>query len=168
MLNARILFFVTRQRAARWDPVFSTTVRGKMVAVIGTGVMGGATAERAQQAGLRVIGVNASGRPHNAVDEMFTPADLDTVLARADFVVVNVPAIPATLALIGRRRLDIMKLTAGLVNMARADVVDKPALADKLTLGELSGAVLDVFDVKPLPPNSPPWATPNMIITPHV
>ena len=168
MLNARIPFFVTRQRAARWDPVFSTTARGKTVAVIGTGVMGRATAERVRQAGLKVIGVNASGRPHDAVDEIFTSADLDTVLARADFVVVNVPAIPATRGLIGRRQLDMMKPTAGLVNMARADVVDQAALADKLTRGELAGAVLDVFDVEPLPRDSPLWSTPNLIITPHV
>ncbi len=168
MLNARIPFFVTRQRAARWDPVFSTSARGKTVAVIGTGAMGGATAERVRQAGLKVIGVNASGRPHDAVEEMFTPADLGEVLARADFVVVNVPAVPATRGLIGRRELDRMKPTAGLVNMARADVVDQGALADKLTRGELAGAVLDVFDLEPLPPDSPLWSTPNLIITPHV
>ena len=52
--------------------------------------------------------------------------------------------------------------------MARADVVDQVALADKLTRGELAGAVLDVFDVEPLPPESPLWSTPNLIITPHV
>ena len=168
MLNARIPFFVTCQRAARWDPVFSTAAQGKTVAVIGTGTMGGATAERARQAGLRVIGVNEDGEPHAAADEMFTSADLGVVLPRADFVVVNLPLTAKTRGIIGRQQLDMMKPTAGLVNMASAGIVDEDALADKLTRGELAGAVLDVFNVEPLPPDSPLWSTPNLIMTSHV
>src|SRR5262245_22006887 len=57
---------------------------------------------------------------------------------------------------------------AGLINMAAALVVDYEALAAKLTRGELSGAILDVFDPEPLPAESPLWTTPHLLISPHV
>jgi glyoxylate/hydroxypyruvate reductase A len=60
-----------------------------------------------------------------------------------------------------------MKPEAGLINMARAGLVDYEALADKLARGEIGGAILDVFDPEPLPPTSPLWSTPNLIMTPH-
>ena len=168
MLSARIPYFVDRQREARWDPVFSTGARGKTVVVVGTGVMGVAAMGRAREVGLVVIGVNASGRPHPAADETMPVADLARVLPRADFLVITAPSIPSTQGLIGRRELDLMKPTAGLVNIARGHLVDQAALADKLTRGELAGAILDVFDREPLPPESPLWSTPNLIMTPHV
>ena len=90
------------------------------------------------------------------------------VLPRADVVLVTVPLTAETRRLLGRKELDLLPPHAGLVNMARAGVVDYAALADKLARGELSGAVLDVFDPEPLPPDSPLWRTPNVILTPHV
>ncbi len=130
--------------------------------------MGGAAAVRAKQLGLRVIGVRNSGRPHPAVDDMFKPDGLDEALRDADFVLVSVPLTSATLGLIDKNRLGLMKPSASLINMARAEVVDYRALADKLVQGELSGAILDVFDPEPLPPDSFLWDIPNLILTPHV
>ncbi len=62
----------------------------------------------------------------------------------------------------------LMKPGAGLINMSRAAVVDYEALADKLRDGSLAGAILDVFNPEPLPPDSALWTTPNLVITPHV
>jgi phosphoglycerate dehydrogenase-like enzyme len=61
-----------------------------------------------------------------------------------------------------------MKSGAGFINIGRAAVVDYTALSEKLQTGEISGAVLDVFDPEPLPSSSPLWDVPNLIITPHV
>lgn len=102
------------------------------------------------------------------VDEMFVPDQLLEVLPRADFVLVTAPLTSETRGMVARKELDLMKPEVGLVNMARAGVVDHEALAEKLTRGELGGAILDVFDPEPLPPESPLWGTPNLIITPHV
>ena len=99
---------------------------------------------------------------------MYGPEGIDAVLRRADFVVVTTPLTPETDNLIDRRRLDLMKPGAGLTNMSRARVVDYRALAEKLRWGSLAGAILDVFDPEPLPPSSPLWRTPNLIVTPHV
>ena len=122
----------------------------------------------ARRLGLHVLGVRRSGTPWRGVDEMVTPDRLAEVLPRADFVVVNAPLTPETQGLVGRTALSLMKPGAGLVNLARARVVDYEALAEKLRDGALSGAVLDVFDPEPLPADSGLWSTPNLIITPHV
>lgn len=67
-----------------------------------------------------------------------------------------------------RRRLELLKPGAGLVNIGRAAVVDYQALVEKLENGALSGAILDVFDEEPRPADSPLWDVPNLIVTPHV
>ena len=76
--------------------------------------------------------------------------------------------MPDTENLIDARRLDLLKPTAGLINMSRARVIDYDHLARKLTEGSLAGAVLDVFDPEPLPPESGLWHVPNLIATPHI
>jgi phosphoglycerate dehydrogenase-like enzyme len=168
MLNDHMPRLYSRQRAHAFEPVFSTPVPGKTLAVIGVGALGGAVARQAKKLGLYILGVRRHGRPNRWVDEMFGPEGIDEVLRRADFVLVTMPLTPETENLIDRRRLDLIKPGAGLINMGRARVVDYDALADKLRDGSLSGAILDVFDPEPLPPGSPLWDTPNLILTPHV
>jgi phosphoglycerate dehydrogenase-like enzyme len=99
---------------------------------------------------------------------MVGPEDLHDVLPEADFLLVTAPLTAATRGLIGRRELDLLKPTCGFINMGRARVVDYDALVDKLARGELGGAILDVFDPEPLPPESRLWSTPNLLIVPHV
>jgi phosphoglycerate dehydrogenase-like enzyme len=67
-----------------------------------------------------------------------------------------------------RRRLDLMKPTAGIINIGREAVMDYDALCDKLEEGSLGGAILDVFDPEPIAADSRLWNTKNLIITPHV
>jgi phosphoglycerate dehydrogenase-like enzyme len=94
--------------------------------------------------------------------------DLPRTLPSADFVGVTVSLKTMTRHMIGRTELGMMKKTAMQFNIARAQVVDYQAVAEKLEKRELGGAVLDVYDPEPLPPDSPLWSTPNLIITPHV
>ena len=168
MLNNHMPAHYDAQRAGRYDPHFATPVAGKTLAVIGVGAMGGAVARQAQRLGLHVIGLRRGGRNARGVHEMFGPEALDAVLGRADFVLITLPLTAETRNLIDRRRLDLMKPTAGLINMSRAAVVDYESLAAKLRAGSLAGAVLDVFDPEPLPTGSPLWNTPNLIATPHI
>jgi phosphoglycerate dehydrogenase-like enzyme len=167
MLNHGVPHFVTRQRERRWDPRFTTTIEGKTLVIVGVGAIGVEVARLARRFGLRVLGVSRSGRPHRAVEAMYRPAQFAKVLPRADFLVVAAPLTPGTRGLVGRKELDLLPAHAGVVNLGRGPVIDNAALADKLARGELGGAVLDVFDTEPLPPDSSLWATPNLIATPH-
>lgn len=167
MLNSRMPGIHTNQRAARWEPIFTPSIAGRTVAIIGVGEMGGAVAHSARRLNLHVIGMRRDPRPHEDVDEMRGTDRLHETLAEADFIVVATPLTPATTHLIDRNALAATRRGAGLLNIGRAGVVDYDALCAALLAGTISGAILDVFDPEPLPSDSPLWSAPNLIITPH-
>jgi phosphoglycerate dehydrogenase-like enzyme len=167
MLNHRVPDFVTRQREARWDPIFSSTIAGKTVVVVGLGEIGAEIARLARRFGLRVVGVRRTGRSHPGIERVVQPKDLPKVLPKADFLVLTAPLTAGTRGLIGRRELDLLPGHAGIVNLGRGGVMDYGELAEKLRKGELQGAVLEVFPEEPLPADSPLWTLPNVIMSPH-
>ena len=168
MINSRIPALVTGQRRHEWNRIFTTTVEGKTLAVIGVGHIGGGAAEQAKQLGMRVIGIRRTPRPHPAVDEMFGPRALHKVLARADIVLLNTALTSHTRFLMGRREFALMKAGSGFINMSRGGLVDPQALEETLRSGHLGGAMIDVSYPEPLPADATLWDAPNLIITPHV
>jgi len=167
MLNNRVPTLMNAQSRREWQPVFSDHLKGKTLLIVGVGHLGGAGARQAKRFGLYVIGVRRSGRSHRYCDEVVSQVRMHEMLPRADFIVVTVPSTSATDGMIGAREFALMKKTAGFVNFSRAQVVDYRALAKRLRTGALGGAILDVFDPEPLPPESYLWTTPNLLITPH-
>ena len=167
-LNGALPRLVSPQRRAEWRQLFTTAVAGKTLLVVGVGSMGGATAAAGRALGMRVLGIRRGGRPHRSVHAMYRPRELARLAGRADFIIATAPHTPETHHMVDRRVLDRMKPSAGLINCGRAGLVDYAALARKLERGEIAGALLDVFDPEPLPASSPLWATPNLIMTPHV
>ena len=166
MLNNRVPEMVTHQRAGRWEQTFNTGVAGKTLLVVGVGSVGGGVAEWAKRFGMRVIGVRRTAKPHPAVDEMRGPEALLELIPRADYIIATAPATAHTRHLIGRAEIEAIRPGGGIVNYGRARVVDYEALRARLERREIS-AILDVFDPEPLPPDSPLWQTPNLIVTPH-
>jgi phosphoglycerate dehydrogenase-like enzyme len=167
-LNFRLPAHAENQRRGHWDQAFNSPVGGKTVVLIGLGAIGGSAARQLRRLGLRVLGVRRSERAHPHAHRVFGPEALPELLPRADFVVVTAPLTPETRHLIGAKELDLLRPGAGLVNMSRAGLVDYEALARHLEAGTLGGAVIDVAQPEPLPPGSPLWRTPNLLITPHI
>ena len=167
-LNFRLPAHATHQRRGHWDQVFNAPIRGKTVVLIGLGAIGGSVAKHARRLGLRVLGVRRSGHGHSHADAVFRPAALRDLLPRADFVVVTAPLTPESRHLLSARELDLLPPHAGVVNMSRAELVDYKTMAAKLEAGELRGAIIDVCNPEPLPPDSPLWHVRNLLITPHV
>jgi phosphoglycerate dehydrogenase-like enzyme len=168
MLHARVPAIVSHQRQARWHQIFTPTIRGRVILIIGVGDMGGAVAEAARDLGLRVLGVRRSGAPHPAVDRMCRPDQLDEVLPEADFIVLAAPLTKETTQLIDRRRCGILKHGVGFLNIGRGGSVDHDALVEALQSGTIASAIIDVYDPEPLPPDSPLWHVDNLILMPHV
>ncbi len=168
LLNARLPQMVAAQRKHAWQPIYTTPVAGKTAVVIGFGDLGQAAGRAAKKLGARVIAVTRSGKAARPADMACPVRRIDRVLLQADFVIVTAPLTPGTRNLLDRRRLDLLKPEAGLINIGRSPVVDYDALREKLTEGTLAGAVLDVFQPEPLPADSPLWDTPNLVLTPHV
>lgn len=93
---------------------------------------------------------------------------LRTLFKDCDFVVVSVPLTPETRGMIGAKQLSALKPSAFLVDVSRGGILDHEALIEALNNEKLAGAALDVFPEEPLPADSPLWAMPNVIVSPHV
>ncbi len=96
------------------------------------------------------------------------PLDLDALLARSDVLTLHARATPETRGLVGERELALLPEGAVVVNTARAELVDEPALIAALRGGRLAGAGLDVFSVEPLPADHPLRRMPAVTLSPHL
>lgn len=158
-------------------------LRGATLAVAGYGSIGREAARQAHALGMRVLASKrdpsrtadpgwstpGTGDPNGDLPERFYgPNDWHAMLAEADYVLVAAPLTPGTRHLMDRAALRAMRTGAVLINVARGDLVDEAALVEALQAGQLGGAALDVYSQEPLPPDSPLWALPNVILTPHI
>jgi phosphoglycerate dehydrogenase-like enzyme len=159
-------------------------LRGATVGIVGYGSIGREVGRLAHAFGMRVLAFkrNAETRDEpgqfafeglgdhtgDLPDAFFGPPQLREMLAQCDYVVIAVPLTPDTHHLIGEAELRATKPTAYLVNIARGQVCDEPALVRALQQGWITGAGLDVFAQEPLPQDSPLWSLPNVILTPHI
>ena len=160
--------FRASQRARRWAPVDPVPLRGQTLCVVGLGDIGRHIARAGRALGMRVIGISRTARRVPGVERVYRTRALATALARADFVALTVPLSGATRGLIGAPALAAMKPSAWLINLARGPIVEEAALLDALRARRIGGAILDVFDIEPLPPDHPLWAQDNVVVTPHI
>ncbi|MCL7971332.1 MAG: D-2-hydroxyacid dehydrogenase [marine benthic group bacterium] len=146
-----------------------TEVSGSTVGIVGYGGIGKAIGRRARALGMRVLAVRsrADASLPDGADEVFGPADLDTVLERSDHLVLSLPETASTTGLIGASELARMRSGSVLLNLSRGGIVDEDALAEALGSHRIRGAALDVFREEPLPADSPLWTLDNVLITPH-
>jgi phosphoglycerate dehydrogenase-like enzyme len=154
--------FRRQQEQAQWKPRMPRELAGSKVLIVGYGSIGRAVADRLRPFGVEVTGVASRPRGNTHGVEA-----LDELLPHADIVIVLLPATPETVGLMDRERLARLETGALLVNAGRGTVVDMDALCDELESGRLHAA-LDVTDPEPLPPESPLWRLPNVLLTPHV
>lgn len=164
----RTELFRAQQREHRWRQTDPLRLRGATLSVVGLGDIGRTIARAARALGMRISGVSQSGKKVPEVERVYRARDIRKALPSADFVVLTVPLTPATRHMIGAPELATMKPSAWLVNIARGPIVDEAALLDALSAKRIGGAILDVFDEEPLPPEHPLWSFENVVITPHI
>lgn len=168
LINSRMAAIMANQHQKHWEALFSPSITGMTAVVVGLGDLGEAAARAAKKLGLKVIGVRRSVQKNRHADKVVSYKQLDRVLPLADFVVLAVPLTAETRHLLDARRMDLLKPSAGVINIARGPVADYKALEQRLRAGKLGGAVLDVVDPEPLPADASLWTVPNLIITPHI
>ena len=159
------------QRRHEWNPERKTLprdLRGQTVLVLGLGKIGSEIARLARALGLGVIGVRRGPpRPEDPVDELHPPAALRDLLPRCDWLVITCPLTPETRGLVDAGVIAALPRGARMINVARGEIVAEQALIAALRSGQLAGAYLDVFEIEPLPPDSPLWDMSNVLVTPH-
>jgi phosphoglycerate dehydrogenase-like enzyme len=176
------------QKEGIWDRSIRVgEAYGKTIGIVGLGAIGTEIAKRAKAFGMRVVGLkrdlgdytskdrsSAEDLQHvrtvlpEHVDEVVSYQEKEKLFTQSDFVVILLPLTPATNQLIGLNELQMMKSSAYLINIARGEVVKEEDLIHALREKMIAGAVLDVFEQEPLPPNHPFWGLDNVIITPHI
>jgi phosphoglycerate dehydrogenase-like enzyme len=170
--HAKNLDRLRRDKAEKaWRQTHTDTLEGKALCIVGMGNIGRAIAERVRPFGTRVVGVKRTVSEDDPAwrhaDELYTTDRLHDALGEADYVAVTLPGTPETRHLVDAEAIGAMKPEAYFVNVGRGTVVDEGALVEALQRGDLSGAALDVFEVEPLPEESPLWELPNVIVSPH-
>lgn len=158
---------VELRRMRTWRPAqFRSQLRtlaGAHVLVAGYGAIGHALAARLQAFGCSV---QTFGTPSSGAD-LGSLAELDGALPHADVVFLALPETEQTTGMFEAARLARLKPGALLVNLGRGGLIDEAALQRLLADGRLAGAALDVTTDEPLPPDSPLWTAPNVILTQH-
>lgn len=166
-----------KDRFALFEP---HELRDATVGIIGYGIIGRQVGTLCQAFGMRVL---AADRPEVLTveppwilpgagrafpDKLYEPSEIKSLLKESDYVVICTPYTPQTHHLINADCLAAMKPSAVLINVARGNVIDEPALIETLKAGKIRGAGLDVFSEEPLPSSSPLWGLPNVIMCPHI
>lgn len=160
--------FIENQKNHSW--VKDRTVRelsGDTVLVVGCGSVGTECAKRFKAFGMNVIGADIVNPQNDVYDQYCSMDDINTVLNKADVIVLTLPLTDETKDFFNGERFSCVKDGSILVNIARGAVVNEDSLVENLENGKLSGAVLDVFCTEPLNENSELWDMKNVIITPH-
>jgi phosphoglycerate dehydrogenase-like enzyme len=144
-------------------------VAGKTVLVAGLGGIGTEVARRANALGMRVVATRASGHEGpDFVSYVGLPDELLKLTREADFVVNCLPLTPETTSIFNKDYFAAMKHSAYFISIGRGRSTVTADLTAALTQGTIAGAGLDVVDPEPLPPDSPLWHAPHLILTPHI
>lgn len=164
----KVIERLAAQRDRQWFKKASGTLLGKKIGVMGTGSIGQAIARRAKDNGMTVTGLSRTGASNPDFENVFKVEDLHKFLHDLDYLVSVLPHTTETDQLLDQSALAQLPAHAYFINVGRANVVDDEALLSALASDQLRGAVLDVFDVEPVPAESPLWDAPNLLITGHI
>ena len=153
-----------------WGPMIllGQDIHHATLGIVGLGRIGAGVVRRAKGFDMKTLYYDVIRRPDLEKELGVEFADLNTLLARSDFVTVHVPLLPETYHLIGEEQFKIMKKTAILVNSARGQIVDPKALYTALRDGQIAYAALDVTEPEPIPEGDPLLTLDNIIVTPHI
>lgn len=160
--------FYKKQENKEWKVDTSLfEIYGETIGFVGTGSIAQEAAKRFEGFGVNIVGVNATGKKAEYFHECYSTNRLNEVVSKWDVLVVAAPYTDKTHHLINEEVFKNIKDGAYLINIARGSIIDEKALIENLKSGKIRKAALDVFEVEPLPKDSPLWDMDNVIISPH-
>ena len=152
-----------------WDrSVPQGEIHHKVVGIVGLGSIGEEIARKASYFGMRVLGVRKTPKPMKHVDRVYGIEEMDEVFRESDYVINLLPLTAGTQKIIDKRYFSLMKKTACFINIGRGPTVNQSDLVDALKTKQIGGLVSDVYEIEPLPEDSPLWKLENVILAPHI
>ena len=165
--SQNILELAEQQERHEWTPIRGAPLRDTTAVVVGTGHLGTCVGQLFAAVGCHVHGVSRTGQGDTSVFEtMSVVDDIEGIAARANWLILTLPLTSATRGMIGRQVLQACN-GAVLINAGRGAVVEQALIPEALDNGWIRGAALDVFEVEPLPTDSPLWGDARVMISPH-
>ncbi len=172
---AAILAFARRtpwmdrtMKNGEWGKIPGVSLSECTLGVIGVGDIGKAVVRRAVAFGMKTLGHDVKAMPEAFINETgIEMVSKDQLLLRSDFVSLNCDLNPTSLHIMSDAQFDLMKQKAIVINTARGPLIDEPALVRALRNRQIGGAALDVFEVEPLPRDSPLLRMDNVLLSPH-
>ena len=155
---------ITGDKRPWYPPVMVEELTGKRVLLVGYGSIGKEIERMLEPFHVELLRVARNAHTEPVVHPV---GDLDSLLSRAEVVVLILPSTDESRGLIGRRQFALMQQGTLLVNAARGPIVQTDALVEALQSGKIRAAI-DVTDPEPLPDGHPLWSCPNLLITPHI
>lgn len=163
----KMLERIRSQQEKKWDRVESGWLRGKTIGLLGVGSIGAHLAGTAKHFGMVVRGFTRASEDCEEVDIFFHDPDILEFTQGLDYLVIVLPKTQGTDQIVDANVLSSLPPHALIINVGRGNAIDEPALVEALTQNKIAGAVLDVTELEPLPPDHPFWTTPNLLLTFH-
>ncbi len=164
----RVPALLDDNHAGRWDPYPAGELAHQTLLLVGLGPAAVETARLATSFGMEVLAINRTGRADIPnVEIVRPPRFLPDLLPAAHAVVVSLPPTRETEGLIGVPEIARMRRDSVIISLGSADVIDHRALLNGLRSGQPASAIIDSFSTEPLPPDSPLWAMPNVLVSPR-
>lgn len=156
------------QRQRHWCFEPPPDAHQRVVGVMGLGVLGGDAARALAAHGFKVRGWSRTAKAIAGVEGFYGNDQLPDFLSQTEILVCLLPLTADTERIVNRDTLHQLPRESYLINPSRGGLVDEQDLVDALRSGQLGGATLDVFQTEPLPPDSPIWDQPGVMVTPHI
>lgn len=161
---------IDSQNRKNWDDFYVRLAVDRVAAIVGYGEIGRECALLLKGLGMKIYATRRQPEKSlgdSTLDRSFAPAELHEMLRESDFVIAAAPLTRETHHMLSDNEFAAMKNSAIVMNVGRGPVIDEAALVRALQSQQIAGAALDVFEHEPLPPESPLWDMPNVLISPH-
>lgn len=155
-------------RNGGWQVSLGRDLKDATLGVLSPGRLGAQVVRFGLAFGMKPIAWSQNLTPERAAEVGAEYVSKDDLFRRSDFLAILLRLSPRTVGLVGADEIALMKPDSFLVNASRGPIVDNDALVAALESGRIAGAGLDVYDIEPLPADSPLRHVPNLILTPHI
>ena len=155
------------QQKKIWNRIKYRSLAELTIGIAGLGSIGRAIARTASHFDMRVLGLKRTPDKVDCVNQLYLPSELDVFLQQLDYLVLVLPDTAESRNFITSNELNMMKESSILINVGRGVTVNQRDLIAALDKRRIAGAILDVFEEEPLPPDNPLWSMENVVVTPH-
>jgi glyoxylate/hydroxypyruvate reductase A len=167
-IHRNLMAYLAQQTEGKWQALAARQATDRRIGVLGLGMLGQAVIERLTPFGFPLSGWSRTPRQIEGVRCYHGTEALASFLGEADILVCLLPLTDETRGILDARLFSALRPGAALIHVGRGAQLDHEALIDALDAGQLSGAVIDVTEPEPLPPEHPFWRHPKILLTPHI